>query len=161
MAKTLTPKQRKFVKAKAQGKTGVEAAMIAYDTKDYATAASISAENLRKPQIANALEDAFARAGITADAIVQPIAEGLQATRTVIVRDKGAARRIPGESDEAYEERQTDASFIDERPDHGTRLRAAGLAAQLLGLNKQPKDDTPPIPAGISFIQNNTYIQGQ
>lgn len=160
MGRALTTKQRQFIKNKAKGMTHVAAAMDAYPGTSYKVASVTAAQNLENPRIIDAIEKAFARAGIDEDSIVAPIADGLRATRTVIVRDNAAKRRLPNETDEQYEERQTDASFIDERPDHGTRLRAADLAAKLLGVGKN-KGDEPDKPSGISFIQNNTYIQGQ
>lgn len=51
----LTKKQREFVNEYAQTGNGVQSALKAYDSKDYATAASIAAENLKKPQIVSEL----------------------------------------------------------------------------------------------------------
>jgi len=60
MAKTkLTPKQAVFVKEYAKTKNGTKAALIAYDTDDEVTAAAISYENLRKPQIRTITEQLF------------------------------------------------------------------------------------------------------
>ncbi len=160
MARALTTKQRQFIKNKAKGMTNVAAAMDAYKTDNYKVASVTAAHNIENPRIADAIEKAFERAGITHDSIVAPIADGLQATTTVIVRDKAARRRIPGETDEQYEERQTDASFIDERPDNGTRLRAADLAAKLLKIGKNNKGDDP-APTGIVFNVQNNYLKGQ
>jgi hypothetical protein len=161
----LKPRQRKAVKAavKAQIKglplTAV-AGEVFPDQKPESARVSLS-NILRNTTVQEAIEAEFDNLGISLTDIVQPIKDGLQATRTVIVRDKAARRRLPGETDEEYEERQTDASFIDERPDLNTRMRAADMAAKFLGLGKSPKDDDPKIPAGIQFIQNNTYIQGK
>lgn len=77
----LTVKQAKFVQAKAEGKSGVEAAMLAYDTTDYNTAAVIANENLNKPNIQQALAPIFAKHGINLDTAIAPIGKGLKATK--------------------------------------------------------------------------------
>lgn len=51
MARHLTHKERGFVNDIADGKTGVQAALDNYDTKDYNTAAAIASENLNKPKL--------------------------------------------------------------------------------------------------------------
>lgn len=58
MARGLSTKERRFVKEKMKGKTGVASALIAYDTTDYDTAAAIASENLSKPKIQEALDEA-------------------------------------------------------------------------------------------------------
>lgn len=102
----LTVKQAKFVKAKAEGKTGVQAAMEAYDTTDYNVANTIAVENMQKPTVAQALHIAMSKAGITPELIVQPVADGLVATRE-------------------------DGSI-----DHNVRLKSSGMAAQFLGIKQ-------------------------
>jgi phage terminase small subunit len=53
----MTTKQKIFVKEYVETKgNGTKAALIAYDTKDYQTAATISNENLKKPEIISALQ---------------------------------------------------------------------------------------------------------
>ena len=59
MAKRLTKKEKGFVKDIAKGETGVQSALNNYDTEDYMTAAAIASENLTKPKIINALEEAL------------------------------------------------------------------------------------------------------
>lgn len=116
MPKTLklTVKQAKFVKAKAEGKTGVEAAMSAYDTTDYFTANAIASQNLQKPSIQEALHAEFKRQGITLERIVRPINEALDANKIVT---------SPTEPDK-------------EVADHSVRLKASGMAAQFMGIGK-------------------------
>jgi hypothetical protein len=46
---------RKYVGKRAEGLNGTQAALEAYDTDDYGTAAVISTENLSKPKIIEAL----------------------------------------------------------------------------------------------------------
>jgi hypothetical protein len=57
--KRLTRKQKGFVKDTVEGKTGVAAALNNYDTDDYRTANAIAVENLQKPAIINAIQDAL------------------------------------------------------------------------------------------------------
>ena len=157
----LTTKQRKFVQNKAAGMTGVAAAQDAYGV-DYRSANVIAVENMQKLTIKEAIESEFEKQGLTPEKIIKPIMEAMEATQTVIVRDKSARRRIPGESDEAYEERQTDASFIDERPDYQLRLKAVGMAAQFLGIGKTDKADPAASPTTINFnnFSGKTYVKG-
>jgi phage terminase small subunit len=51
MARTITPKQKKFADLILDGKPKVQAALAAYDTKDYKTASVIGAENFEKPRV--------------------------------------------------------------------------------------------------------------
>lgn len=112
----LTVKQAKFVKAKAEGKTGVQAAMEAYDVKDEATARSIASENLTKPNIQDALEVAFQKQGLTLDKLVEPIAKGLEATKTA--NEKGMV-------------------YPSDQPDHSVRISAAKTALELMGVKNR------------------------
>lgn len=126
----LTPKQAKFVKAKIAGKSGVAAAQEAYPGVDYSVANAIAHENLNKPSIAAALEAAYARQGITVDALVKPIADGLQAEKTIII----------GSGDDA---------FADQIPDHSIRIAAAKLGGQWLGMGKEVA-----VSGGVHFHQH-------
>jgi hypothetical protein len=123
----LTYKQAKFVKAKAEGKTGVEAAMEAYDTTNYFTANAIAVENSQKPSIQQALHAEFQRQGITLERIVRPINDALDANKIVT---------SPTEPDK-------------EVADHSIRLKASGMAAQFMGIGKQTET-----PASIHFHQH-------
>lgn len=89
----LTIKQAKFVKAKAEGKTGVEAAMIAYDTDSYSVANAIAGENLRKPSIREALHAELSRQGITIEKIVKPVVNALN-NENIEIQLKGHDRAI-------------------------------------------------------------------
>lgn len=73
----LTPKQTKFVQGIVEGKSGTKAALDAYDVASPDTARSIASENLTKPSIRQALENAMMKAGITTEIIVAPVAEAL------------------------------------------------------------------------------------
>ena len=56
MAKTITRKQKKWADAYLDGKPKVQAALLAYDTKDYRTASVIGAENMTKPRVLEYLQ---------------------------------------------------------------------------------------------------------
>lgn len=56
MSKKLTKKERKFVNEYAESGNGVQSALKAYDTTDYATAGVIAVENLEKPKIIDELK---------------------------------------------------------------------------------------------------------
>lgn len=68
--KKLTPKQKKFVNAIVEWKTGTQAALEAYDTDEYFTAASIAHENLKKPQISSALDELAYKAKTILDRVL-------------------------------------------------------------------------------------------
>lgn len=133
----LTPKQAKFVKGVNEGKTKVAAAMEAYPGQSYNVARVTAAENLNKPSIASALEAAYERQGITIDALVQPIADGLQAEKTVII----------GSGDDA---------FADQIPDHSIRIAAAKLGGQWLGMGKEVA-----VSGGVHFHQHTAEKKAQ
>lgn len=59
MTKKLTPKQAKFVEEYIKTKNATKSALVAYDTDDYQTAASIGEENLKKPEIRTLTEHLF------------------------------------------------------------------------------------------------------
>ena len=68
MSRTLTKKQRGFVKDYLDTGNGVQSALKNYDTKDYSTAGVIAAENINKPKIIEYLES---RAEKAAEKIVE------------------------------------------------------------------------------------------
>lgn len=112
----LTVKQAKFVKAKAQGKSGTQAYMEAYET-DNARMASVEASRLlAKPSIKEIVQESMAKQGITVDLVVKPIVDGLQATKTAT--EKG----------EVYSSNE---------PDHTVRLSAAKTALELMGAKNE------------------------
>jgi hypothetical protein len=77
----LTPKQTRFVKQVVKNitETGdmktTEAALNVYDTTNNAVAAGIASENLNKPAVKSALEEAFRRAGLTDDVLGAELAD--------------------------------------------------------------------------------------
>ena len=119
--KKLTVKQTKFVKeyVKNDG-NGTKAALASYDTKDYETANAIAVENLQKPSIKQAIEQALEKHEITMDAAVKPIADGLKASREI---------EINGE-------------VVATQPDHSIRLKASSMALKLMGAEKQEGGNT-------------------
>lgn len=59
MATKLTKKEKGFVKDYLETGNGVQSALANYDTEDYHTAGAIAHENLKKPKIQQALEEAL------------------------------------------------------------------------------------------------------
>lgn len=116
MARELTYKQAKFVKAKAEGKSGVQAAKEAYGVSNYNTAAVIAAENINKPNIKEALHAEMVKQGIDIASVVKPVKDGLVAEKVSIV----------GNGDQAMAE---------VTPDHSTRLKAVQIASKWMGID--------------------------
>ena len=62
----MTLKQRKFVKGYIKnGGNATQAALSVYDTEDYQTAGMIASENLKKPKLKQAIEEALIKLKIT------------------------------------------------------------------------------------------------
>lgn len=114
----LTLKQKKFITEVAKGKSGTQAALIAYDTTSVDVAKNIASETLRKPNVQEALAVAFEKHGITLDKAIKPIADGLVADKVHIV----------GNGEQAMAEIA---------PDHSIRLKASGMALRLMGADSQ------------------------
>lgn len=131
----LTYKQAKFVKAKAEGKTGTEAAVIAYGV-DEKTASVMASQNLGKLSIQEAVEKEMAKQGLTIEAIITPVREALTAEKVSIV----------GNGDEAMAEIT---------PDHTTRLSAVKIAAQFMGVGKGEVGQSPSV-----HFHNHTENKG-
>lgn len=125
----LTTKQKKFIKAKAEGLTGVAAAKEAYNLTDDNTATVIASQNLRKLNIQEALNAEFEKQGITLERIVAPINRALEAKKTVIL----------GNGEDAF------ADVVD---DHSVQLKASSMAAQFIGIGKQT------VEGGVHFHQH-------
>lgn len=125
----LTTKQAKFVKAKAQGLTGVEAAKQAYGVVDYNTAAVIASQNLNKLNINEAVQAEMAKQGITLEAIIAPLKDALTAEKVHIV----------GNGEQA---------MADVVPDHSVRLKAVSIASQFMGVGKSNEGGT----TNLNFI---------
>ncbi len=96
MAKKLTPKQAKFVRGIAEGKTQTRAALDAYDIegKDPERIASaLAVENLGKPSIQQAVELARVKLNITPERALKPIDDALNAD-DIETRLKGSDRAL-------------------------------------------------------------------
>lgn len=89
----LTMKQAKFVKGIADGKTNTQSALEAYDTDSYDTAAVIATENLRKPNIQDAIEIARVKLNITPERALKPIDDALN-DDDLEMRLKGSDRAL-------------------------------------------------------------------
>lgn len=61
----LTRKQNSFVKGILSGQSATQAAVTAYNVRDTKTASVIASENLTKPNIKEALEEALSSQGLT------------------------------------------------------------------------------------------------
>lgn len=132
----LTPKQIKIVKGKVAGKTGRDIGKELYPNASPEAQSVLVSRQVNKVNVQQALQEEFAKQGITIEAIVKPIADGLTATRTVIIRDKGALNTDASDN----------SAFADEVPDHAIRLKSSGMAAQFLGIGRSASDVT------INFI---------
>ncbi len=95
MARELTHKEKGFVRDIATGSTGVQAALNNYDTDDYNTAGAIASENLKKPKIRRALEEA-----LPDEMLAEIHREGLYATREVW-KNNNETKQVEHVSDEA------------------------------------------------------------
>lgn len=77
----LTVKQAKFVAAKAQGKSGIQAYKEAYETDNDKVASVEASRLLAKPSIKEALAPILAKHQIDLDTALAPIGKGLKATK--------------------------------------------------------------------------------
>ena len=139
--KKLTIKEARLVKAKAKGKTHKEAykeAGYSLDSSEKAMVANTD-KTLKKPHVKAALERELKRQGITVEAIVRPVADGLKAEKVTIV----------GNGDQAMAE---------VTPDHNIRLRSTQIASKWMGLDQEVVN-----PGAAQFVQviqeqNNKYV---
>lgn len=94
MPKTkLTPKQAKFVRGIAEGKTNTQSALEAYDTESYEVANAIAVENLQKPSIQEAVEIARVKLNLTPERALKPIDDALN-DDDLEMRLKGSDRAL-------------------------------------------------------------------
>lgn len=134
----LTAKEIKFLKELASGKSATDAALAAYDTTSYGTAASIASENLKKPKLRDALEAAYDAVGLTPQAIADVLRDGMLAKKTF------QGRNGLVESDFA---------------DHSVRVNAARTAAQLIGAGKDPGDANDKTTINFNNFGSQAYIK--
>ncbi len=120
--KPLTPKQTKIVKRKVQAVLNDEPqrkwSKEIYPKADSKSAEVLVSRQLNKVNVKEALELSLAKHGISVDSVVEVVADGMKATKTVILGSKEEA-------------------FADVVTDHSIRLKAAGMAANFMGLGKQ------------------------
>lgn len=67
----LTDKEKKFVLAKVEGKTNVDAAMTAFDVSSRFSAKSLGYNLMKAPDIGKAIQDIMAEEGLTRRYIIQ------------------------------------------------------------------------------------------
>ena len=133
MAKQLTVKEAKLVKAKVKGKTHVEAAKEAgyLPNASDRTIQTEVYETLKKPHVKEALDRALVKHGITLDTAIAPIGKGLHAMKQ---------NEFTGEITE----------------DIKLQLQASDRALKLMGVG-QSKDDV----TTQNFIQINNDIRNK
>lgn len=120
----LTPKQAKIVKAKVEA-TVADIPQRVWAPKLYPDANPKSAEvlvsrELNKVNVQEALNIALAEKGLTVDKLAGVVVEAMEAEKIVT---------SPTEPDRVV-------------PDHSIRLKAAGMAAQFMGVNKGAEGGT-------------------
>jgi len=133
VAKQLTVKEAKLVKAKVKGKTHVEAAKEAgyLPNASDRTIQTEVYETLKKPHVKEALDRALVKHGITLDTAIAPIGKGLHAMKQ---------NEFTGEITE----------------DIKLQLQASDRALKLMGVG-QSKDDV----TTQNFIQINNDIRNK
>lgn len=119
--------EAKFVEAKLKGKSNTQAAMAATGTTSVNVAKTQGYRLSTNVNVQQAILNTLEYQGIDYDRVTKPIAEGLEATK-IIVMGKG-----------------TDDSFVDVIPDWSARLKASDMALKLMGAYTPPKPtDDPP-----------------
>lgn len=113
----LTLKESKLVKAVINGANQTEAGLAADSNRTPESARVWANQALQKTTVQEALQIEMAKQGITLEAIVKPIADGLKADKQ---------NEYTGEI----------------KPDHAIRLKSSNMAAQFLGIGKN--SDTAP-----------------
>lgn len=125
MSRKLTYKEAKLVKAKAQGKTHIEAANIAEylpNANDHTKEVEV-ARTLNKPRVKEALDIAFKKHGIDLDTALAPIGKALKATKV----------EIHGNGEEAFAEVVEDIEL---------QLKGSDRALKLMGVSGKDEGGT-------------------
>jgi isocitrate dehydrogenase len=133
----LTVKQTKFVDAyiKNDG-NGQEAAKAVYDVANDNVARNIASENLTKPNVKEAVQQALEAHGLTIDLVTKPIADGMKAVKLQEIEGKLKAL-----------------------PDHAVRLNASWKALTLMGANSAQDGGSG---GGVTFnFGTQNYIKGK
>lgn len=92
MVKRLTIKQKKFVRKLVELGNGTQAALDAYDTKSPQVASVIASENLAKPNVRRAVEEAFDRSGLTLDYVSGKLKDAMEAGMGVKAKNSDTIR---------------------------------------------------------------------
>jgi hypothetical protein len=127
----LTPTQAKVVKAKIKAELQ-DLPISAVASEVYPNAKPESArvmvhQNLQNITVQQALEEAMARYGLTADTLAASVGSAMGAYKTIAV----------------------EGDLIEtEVPDHGIRLKAAGMAANWMGVGRNADGGT----TNVNFI---------
>lgn len=151
----LTPKQIQLVEARIKAQIqnipqGVLAQQV-YPNQTPASAAVSMSRELKNANVQDALAAALAKHGISVDAVVKVVGDGLKARKVVdtvpiYVKD-------PMDAEKTILKRVKKVTIID----HSTRLNAARTAKSFLGLDQDAKDDSN---AGGNTFVFNTVNQG-
>lgn len=94
----LTPKDTRFIRAKVDGKSNYEAAMVATGTDDMNVASTQAARMLHNVTLREALNEALYKAGLTIDNVAEVLTDATQATKTVQVGAKLVVTEVPDHS---------------------------------------------------------------
>ncbi len=135
----LTPTQAKVVKAKIKAEMNdlplLAVAQEVYPNVKPDSARVMVARQLQNVTIQQALEEAFTKLGLTAETLAATVGGGLGAYKTVAV----------------------EGDLIEtEVPDHSIRLKAAGMAANWMGVGRNIEGGT-----NINFINVSKTDQGE
>jgi phage terminase small subunit len=134
----LTLREMKYVQAKAKGLSNTQAAMIATGATSENSAKTLGHRLSTNVNVQEAVAAEFEKQGITMERIIAPIDRALDAQRVVIY----------GSGDDAF------ADVVD---DHNVQLKAASMAAQLMGIGKQEGGVTNFNFIGVSKTDTDGY----
>lgn len=145
--KTLTFKQKKFLKVYFETGNATKAALAAYETDDPHSASIIGSENLAK--LGDVVRYIMNRKGLDVEKLVDTVNGAMEANKVIsaqaIVKRENPTSQADGELPPADSKTN---DFI-EVPDHPTRLKAVEIAERWLGFKNG--DD------GGTKIQNNYF----
>lgn len=133
--KTLTRRELKFVNAKVNGKSNLQAAKEATGTKSDASAGVTGHRLSKEPTIQEAIAHELKRQGISLDVVIKPIADGLDAERDVYNKD---------------------GEWMASSPDHSIRLKSSGMALDLMGARNRDAGGVT-----VNFVQVAQSERGQ
>lgn len=134
--KKLTLKQRDFAKKAVEYRNSTEAAMQVYNCKSRVVAANMACRLHKNPKIKDELERLLVDVDISADKVMQRVAEGLDANTVVKFNDTGDII-------------QTDV------PDLPTRHKYVETAARILEMNPSTKIETRTVNIDLQLEKMN------